>query len=261
MIGTFASAPALDRRIIVDPGLLPYRDRACLRILYRCDVATTSQLTTLIYRRRQTAQERLSALYRVGYLDRAVLPPSTRGGAPLDFRVSAKARRRLGYLSLTRFRAGTQLRHSLNVVETVCALVRATPPSDEPLVQLWYPEYLAADLLPGVYPDSVVVLQAPRGSAAICLEIDEGTEHGPELRDKLARYSDALVGRPGWQVVFAAPSRQRVDFLARVAKRGSSPCVTGRVWAVVLGDLSKSGLGTTLAHCLWVAGDSPSATS
>jgi hypothetical protein len=132
-------------------------------------------------------------------------------------------------------------------VETVCALVRATPPSDEPLVQLWYPEYLAADLLPGVYPDSVVVLQAPRGSAAICLEIDEGTEHGPELRDKLARYSDALVGRPGWQVVFAAPSRQRVDFLARVAKRGSSPSVTGRVWAVVLGDLSKSGLGTTLA--------------
>jgi hypothetical protein len=247
MIGTFASAPALDRRIIVDPGLLPYRDRACLRILYRCDVATTSQLTTLIYRRRQTAQERLSALYHVGYLDRAVLPPSTRGGAPLAFRVSAKARRRLGYLSVTRFRAGTQLRHSLNVVETICALVRATPPSDEPLVQLWYPEYNASDLLPGVYPDSVVALQAPRGSAILCLEIDEGTEHGPQLRDKLARYSNALVGRPGWQVVFAVPSRQRVDFLARVAKHGSSPSVTGRVWALVLGELSKSGLGTTLA--------------
>jgi hypothetical protein len=246
MIGTFASAPALDRRIIVDPGLLPYRDRACLRILYRCDVATTSQLTTLVYRRRQTALERLSALYRVGYLDRAVLPPSTRGGAPLAFRVSAKARRRLGYLSLTRFRAGTQLRHSLNVVETVCALVRATPPSDEPLVQVWYPEYNASDLLPAVYPDSMVALQAPRGSAVLCLEIDEGTEHGPQLRDKLDRYSGALVGRPGWQVVFAAPSRERVDFLAGVAKRGRSPSVAGSVWAVVLGDLSKSGLGATL---------------
>jgi Replication-relaxation len=247
MIGTFASAPALDRRIIVDPGLLPYRDRACLRILYRADVATTAQLTTLVYRRRQTAQERLSALYRVGYLDRAVLPPLARGGAPLAFRVSAQARRRLGYLSLTRFRAGTQLRHSLNVVESVCALVRATAPSDEPLAQLWYPEYNASDLLPGVYPDSVVVLQAPSGSAVLCLEIDEGTEHGPQIRDKLDRYGDALVGRSGWHVVFVAPSRQRVDFLVRVAKRRGHPSLTGRVWPLVLGDLSESGLGTTLA--------------
>jgi hypothetical protein len=245
MIGTFASAPALDRRIIVDPGLLRYRDRACLRILYRCDVATTAQLTTLVYRRRQTAQVRLSALYHVGYLDRAVLPPSTRGGAPLAFRVSAKARRRLGYLSLTRFRAGTQLRHSLNVIETVCALVRATPSHREPLVQLWYPEYLAADLLPGAYPDSVVVLQASTGWSVLCLEIDEGTEHGPQIRDKLARYGDALAGRSGWHVVFVAPSRQRVDFLARVTKRGGGfSGLTGRTWALVLGELSEAGLAT-----------------
>jgi hypothetical protein len=247
MIGTFASAPALDRRVIVDPGLLPYRARACLRILYRADVATSAQLTTLVYRRRQTAQERLSALYRLGYLDRAVLPPSARGGAPLAFRVSAKARRRLGYRSLTRFRAGTQVRHSLNVVETVCALVRATPRSDEPLVQLWYPEYNAADLLPRVYPDSIVALQAPSGSAVLCLEIDEGTEHGPQLRDKLARYGDALAGRSGWHVVFVAPSRRRVDFLARVARRSSSSALIGRVWALVLGELSSAGFGTTLA--------------
>ncbi len=248
MIGTFASAPAPDRRLVIDPGLFRYRDRACLRLLYRCDVATTAQLTTLVYRRRQTAQERLFALYRIGYLDRAVLPPSTRGGAPLAFRVSARARRRLGYLSLTRFRAGTQLRHSLNVVDTVCALVRATPPSGEPLVQLWYPEYLTADLLPGVYPDSVVALQAPSGSAVLCLEIDEGTEHGPQIREKLARYADALGGRPGWHVVFVAPSRERVDFLARVAKRGGGHSgLAGRTWALVLGELSGVGQGTTLA--------------
>ncbi len=247
MIGAFVSAPPPDRRVIVDPALLPYRDRACLRVLYRADVATTAQLVTLVYRRRQTAQERLSALFHIGYLDRAVLPPSSRGGAPLAFRVSAMARRRLGYLSLTRFRAGTQLRHSLNVVETICALVRATPPSDEPLVQLWHPEYNAADLLPGVYPDSVVVLQAPRGSAVLCLEIDEGTEHGPQIRDKLARYGNAIGGRPPWQVVFVAPSRERVDFIARVAKRdGGSPVLDGRAWALVLGELSGHGLGTTL---------------
>jgi hypothetical protein len=254
MIGTFASAPAPDRRLVIDPGLFRYRDRACLRILYRCDVATTAQLTTLVYRRRQTAQERLSALYRIGYLDRAALPPSTRGGAPLAFRVSARARRRLGYLSLTRFRAGTQLRHSLNVVETVCALVRAMPPPGEPLVQLWYSEYMASDLLPGVYPDSVVALQAPSGSAVLCLEIDEGTEHGPQLRDKVASYGDAIRGRSGWHVVFVAPSRHRVDFLARVAKRGGGYAgLVGRAWALVLGELSGSGLGTTLTP-LYVGG-------
>jgi hypothetical protein len=132
VIGTFASAPELDRRVAVDPGLLRYRDRACLRVLYRCDVATTSQLTTLVYHRRQTAQERLSALFELGYLDRAVLPPTARGGSPLAFRVSAKGRRRLGYQSLTRFRAGTQLTHSLNVVETVCCLARAIASRSEP---------------------------------------------------------------------------------------------------------------------------------
>ena len=248
MIGAFASAPALDRRAVVDAGLLRYRDRACLRILYRCDVATTGQLTTLVYRRRQTAQERLSALYDLGYLDRAVLPPSTRGGAPLAFRVSAKGRRRLHYDSLTRFRAGTQLRHSLNIVETVCALVRARRSSDPPLVQVWFSDYLAADVLPGVYPDSIVALQAATGSAVLCLEIDEATEHGPQIRDKVARSSDALEGRPGWHVLFVAPSRERVDFLARVAKRGDDdPGLVGRVWALVLGQLPTAGLATTVA--------------
>jgi hypothetical protein len=246
MIGTFASAPALDRRVVVDPGLLRYRDRACLRILYRCDVATTAQLTTLVYRRRQTAQERLSAMYDLGYLDRAVLPPLTRGGSPLAFRVSAKGRRRLGYDALTRFRAGTQLRHSLNIVETVCALVR-TPTSDgRPLVQLWFAEYDASDLLPGVYPDSVAALQAPSGSAVLCLEIDQATEHGPQIRDKLARYGDALHARLGWYLVFVAPSRERIDFLARVARRnGGYPGLAGRAWALVLGELDQAGLATT----------------
>ena len=247
MIGTFASAPALDRRAVVDPGLLRYRDRACLRILYRCDVATTSQLTTLVYRRRQTAQERLSALYELGYLDRAVLPPVTRGGSPLAFRLSAKGRRRLHYDSLTRCRAGTQLRHSLNVVETACALVRASSPTDAPLVQVWFTDYMADDVLPGVYPDSIVALQAASGSAVLCFEIDESTEHGPQIRDKLARYADALDGHSGWHVLFVAPSRERVDFLARVAKRGDGyPALGGQAWAVVLRELSGAGLRTTL---------------
>lgn len=158
---------------------------------------------------------------------RASLPWGIDPGCPQ--RDSQRVTRHLGYLSLTRFRAGTQLRHSLNVVETVCALVRDTAHSNEPLVQLWYPECLAADLLPGVYPDSVVALQTESGAAVLCLEIDEGTEHGLQLRDKLARCGDDLYERSGWKVVFVAPSRERVDFLARVARRdGGYPDLAGR---------------------------------
>jgi hypothetical protein len=248
VIGTFVSAPVPDRRLVIDPGFLRYRDRACLRLLYRCDVATTPQLTTLVYRRRQTAQERLSVLYRLGYLDRAVLPPHSRGGAPLAFRVSARGRRRLGYDALTRFRAGTQLRHSINIVETVCALVTSAPPDATSLVQLWYPESNAADVLDGVYPDSVVVLQGPLGSAVLCLEIDEGTEHGPDIRDKLARYAETLRGRAGWQVVFVAPGRERTSFLARVAKRnGGHPGIVGRAWALVLDELRELGTAASVS--------------
>jgi len=101
IIGAFSSAPAPAARVIVDPGFLPYRDRAALRILYRADVATTAQFTVLAYARRQSAQERLSRLYRAGYLERAILPPSFRGGAPFAFRVSPCGRRRLGDDPLT----------------------------------------------------------------------------------------------------------------------------------------------------------------
>jgi hypothetical protein len=249
MIGAFVSAPPPDRRVIVDPALLPYRDRACLRILYRADVATTAQLTTLVYRRRQTAQERLAAMYAIGLLDRAVLPPASRGGAPLAFRVSAKARRRLGYDPLTRSRAGTQLRHSLNVVETVCALVRADAgDSSGSLVQAWLTEPMATDLLPHTYPDSVVALQTPAGSGVLCLEIDEGAEHGPDIRDKLARYADGFRSRTGWHVVFVVGGRERVDFLARVSRRnGDYPGLRGQAWAIVLGELGAHGLSAIAA--------------
>ena len=243
MIGAFSHAPAPSRRVIVDPGLLPYRDRAALRILYRADAATTSQLTTLVYTRRQTAQERLSALYRAGYLERAILPPSTRGGAPYAFRVSPRGRRRLHYDQLTRARAGTQLRHSLNGVETVGALVQATGDGREPLVQAWLTESMAQDLLPRTYPDAVVVLQGASGSAVLCLEIDESTERGPVILDKLARYETALRSKVGWHVLFVAGSAERVASLSRTGRyKGGYAGLAGKAWALVLPELRTRGL-------------------
>jgi hypothetical protein len=243
MIGAFTAAPATDRRALLEPGFIGDRDRACLRLLYRSDVATTAQLVTLVYRRRQTAQERLARLYRAGYIERTVLPPATRGGAPLAFRVSARARRRLGYGPLSRGRAGTQLRHSLNVVETVCALVRADAESGKRLVQAWLTEPMATDLLARVWPDSVVALQTASGSGVLCLEIDEATEHAPVIRDKLERYGAGLRGKRGWHVLFVAGGADRAAALARTARQGGGRSeLNGRVWATTLPDLRLLGL-------------------
>ncbi len=243
MIGAFTAAPAPPRRVIVDPGFLSTRDRAALRILYRADVATTAQLTTLAYARRQTTQERLALLYRAGYLEREILPPSSRGGAPYAFRISPRGRRRLGYDPLTRSRAGTQLRHSLNGVETVCALLNAGAGAAEPLLQAWLAEVMAHDLLPKVYPDAVVVLQAPTGSAVLCLEIDQNTERCPVIRDKLGRYETALRSKTGWHVLFVVPSAERSGSLARHAtEKGGYPGLAGQAWALVLPELRTRGL-------------------
>ena len=197
-----------------------------------------------MYTRRQTTQERLTTLYRAGYLERAILPPSTRGGAPYAFRVSPRGRRRLHYDPLTRARAGTQLRHSLNGVETVGALVQATGDgSSEPLVQAWLTESMAHDLLPKTYPDAVVVLQAATGSAVLCLEIDESTERGPVILDKLARYETALRYKPGWQLLFVAGSAERVASMARTGRfKGGYAGLAGKAWALVLSELRTRGL-------------------
>ena len=46
-----------------DPGHLPLRDRAVLRILNRAGAATVAQLTILAYRNRRLAQTRLRRLW------------------------------------------------------------------------------------------------------------------------------------------------------------------------------------------------------
>ena len=235
MIGAFAAAPAPPARAIVDPGLLTYRDRAALRILYRADVATTTQLTALVYHRRQTAQERLARLYRAGYLERAVLPPVTRGGAPFAFRISPRGRRRLHYGPLTRGRAGTQLRHSLNGVETVCALLAAQhgEPDTGPVMTAWLTESMCHDTLRGVYPDGILAVAGPTGSTILCLEIDEATEHGPVIEDKLARYEKALWSRT-WCVLFVTGSPERAARLAAIGRRLGRPGLSGEAWVTLL---------------------------
>ncbi len=155
----------------------------------------------------------------MGYLDRTTLPPiGPRGGAPYAYRLSSACLHRLGYRR-NPWRGPGYLAHTLDAVEAVCALVRTNDPETAPLVQLWLPESIVADALPGgPVPDTVVVLACATGSGVVCLEIDESTQHVAPIRDKLHAYHRAIVGRTGWHVLFVVPSVARGGWLRRVSQ-------------------------------------------
>lgn len=227
-----------------DPGHLPMRDRAILRILNRTGAATVAQLTILAYRNRRLAQARLRRLWEWGYLERTTLPPAgTRGGAPHAYRLAPAAAHRLGY-TRARTRGSGYLAHTLDGVEAVCALIAATAPETDPRVLLWLPESIATDVLPdGPLPDAVVMLHADGsepGSIVLCLEIDEGNQHASPIRDKLLGYRRSLDGRPGWHAIFIVPTAGRAAWLRRLGARLEHP--SPAIWVTTLHELRARGI-------------------
>lgn len=238
MSALFRPSPERARIGRLDLGLLDIRDRACLRLLRRTEVATPDQLATLIYPSRRTAFRHLRRLWQLGLLERAPLPP-IRGGIPVAYRLTRRGMNRLGY---TDRRTGglAHLRHALDTVTAVCALARRRSDRADPQpVQLWLPESIATDArIEPARPDSVVVLQVEDHSGVLCLETDEATEHAPQIQAKLSIYERVLTDRPGWHVVFVVPTEARLGWLCRVARSD----VRSRVWAVVLAVLESDGV-------------------
>lgn len=134
----------------------------------------------------------------------------------MAYRLTPATRRRLGYHD--RRTAGIHgLQHRLDTVQSVCALVRPTPDTLYP-VQGWLTESMArGELGAGVEPDSMVVVRLPTGSAVLCLEIDEATQHAPVIRHKLRAYRKALRERAGYLLLFVVPGRERRQWLQRQA--------------------------------------------
>ena len=214
----------------LDVGLLSVRDRACLRLLYRAGVATADQLATLIFPSRRTALRRLRRLWQLGLLERAPLAPE-RGGIPVVYRLSRRGSKRLGYID-TRTGGVNRVRHTLDIVDAVCALVRSAPGS----VQLWLTEPMTDGVLPAeVRPDSVVVVQLAGGSGVLCLEIDEATEHSPTIRSRLGAYERALAGRHGWHLLWVVTN----GGAAGVAPEGRALGSAGRTGGPLVGPRSR----------------------
>ena len=229
----------------LDPGHLPIRDRAVLRILNRCRAATALQLAVLAYRNRHYAQIRLRRLWDLGYLERAVLPPTrSRGGAPFAYRLSSACRARLGY-GPRPWRGPGYLAHTLDAVEAVCGLLGSGDPERNPVVTLWLPESIVGDALPdGPDADTVVVLNAAMGSGVLCLEIDEATQHVTPIRAKLRAYRRALADRPGWHLLVVVPTAARRNWLRRIVRVEDVGSVSA--WVVTIVDLRRGGIDVRL---------------
>jgi hypothetical protein len=236
----------------LDVGLLSVRDRACLRLLYRAGVATADQLATLVFPSRRTALRRLRHLWQLGLLERAPLAPE-RGGIPVAYRISRRGSKRLGYHD-TRTGGVSRVRHALDIVDTVCALVRSGPD----VVQLWLTEPMIDDVLPAeVRPDGFVVLKLGGRSAALCLEVDEATEHSPTIRSRLAEYERALAGRTGWHVLWVMPTEERLGWFRRIGRWDQRPGLEECSWGVVLDHLRMAGLRAPTHPIGWSGGAVP----
>ena len=229
------------RAIDVDPGRLPMTDRACLRFLVRCGVATSNQLAQLVYRRPRHAQKRLLYFHRATLLDRATIGDTPPGRAEFAYRVGLVGHQRLG----TRRAPAppTYTRHMLDTVDAVIALNRSDDREHSP-VQLWLTDSMTSDVLGRfVRPDSIVLVTTEAGSVVLALEIDEGTEHSRTIRAKLAAYRHPLATRPNWHLVVVVPPQARAVWMARQVE---SLDLGSQTWVVARADLGRDSLDTVL---------------
>jgi len=221
----------------IDIRLLRYRDRAALRILDRAEAATPRQLAILVYGHRRIAQRRLRSLWQAGLLERTILPPETKGGAEAAYRLSTDARHRLGDRS-HRIRGSNRLRHTLDIVETVCALVTANgdPRTSSPVAR-WLPERMARAQVGGPpFPDSILMIDDKGCSATICLEVDEETQRRTAIEEKLSGYRRIAGAAQSWTILFVVPSSARVRWL-RLVGGSVDEAIAQRTWVTMLREL------------------------
>ena len=71
--------------------------------------------------------------------------------------------------------------------------------------------------------------------------MDEGTQHAPVIRARLAAFGRCLPARVGWHLLFVVQTEQRARWLGLLGSLHGPPSLDGRSWVVRPTDLSSDG--------------------
>jgi hypothetical protein len=186
---------------------LTERDRSILTLLYRHRVFTTDQLAEMYFDATNTAQHRLTTLYRLRLVDR--FQPLNHRYASLPYHYVLDE---LGAMVLaaesgedpdkSRWRAdkalaigkSQRLRHLVGVNGFFSALLAESRRRSDCDLSLWWSEHHCADRFERIaQPDGLGVWEEAGNQIVLCLEYDRSTESLERLAKKLDSYHDLQV--------------------------------------------------------------------
>ncbi|MGA2036513.1 MAG: replication-relaxation family protein [Acidimicrobiales bacterium] len=226
---------------------LTERDRSILTMLSRHRVFTTDQLAEMYFDNINTAQHRLTTLYKLRLLDRF---------QPLDHRYASLpyhyvldqlgamvvAAERGEDLDKSRWRAdkalaigkSQRLRHLVGVNGFFSAMVAESRCRDDCDLSLWWSERHCAGQFDRIaQPDGLGVWEDAGNRVVFCLEYDRSTETLDRLAKKLGSYEDLQVasGLAYW-ICFCFGHPRREAGARRVLAQATVPVATAALGPV-----------------------------
>ena len=232
---------AADGLVMAVAHRLTERDRSILTMLSRHRVFTTDQLAEMYFDNLNTAQHRLTTLYKLRLLDRfqpldhryaslpyhyvldqlgAMVVAAERGEDPDTSRWRADKALAIG--------KSQRLRHLVGVNGFFSALVAESRRRDDCDFSLWWSERHCTSQFDRIaQPDGLGVWEEAGDRVAFCLEYDRSTETLERLEKKLKSYEDLQVasGLAYW-ICFCFGHPRRESGARRVLAQATLPVAT-----------------------------------
>ena len=220
---------------------LTERDRSILTMLYRHRMFTTDQLAEMYFGNLNTAQHRLTTLYKLRLLDRfqpldhryarlpyhyvldelgAMVVAAERGEDPDKSRWRADKALAIG--------KSQRLRHLVGVNGFFSALVAESRRREDCDLSLWWSErHCASQFDRLAQPDGLGVWEEAGDRVVFCLEYDRSTETLDRLEKKLKSYEDLQMaaGHAYW-ICFCFGHPRREAGARRVLSQATVPVAT-----------------------------------
>ncbi|MHB1849619.1 MAG: replication-relaxation family protein [Acidimicrobiales bacterium] len=220
---------------------LTERDRIILTMLYRHRVFTTDQLAEMYFDNLNTAQHRLTTLYKLRLVDRfqpldhryaslpyhyvlgelgAMVVAAERGEDPDTSRWRADKALAIG--------KSQRLRHLVGVNGFFSALVAESRRREDCDLSLWWSERHCASQFDRIaQPDGLGVWEEAGNRVVFCLEYDRSTEALDRLGKKLKSYEDLQVASGhAYRILFCFGHPRREAGARRVLAQATVPVAT-----------------------------------